>query len=91
MADVDQHNHHCLYILESAAHDADFFIFFEQTVVPVQLETEATFSFLLYFLHEFLFPFFDEGHKLISENEFALDFTFGIIQLRGFLFYGVCD
>ena len=50
MADVDEHDHHCLDVFKSAAHDAYFFIFFEEAVVPVDLEPDIALGLFFYSL-----------------------------------------
>ena len=47
MTDVDQHDYHCLDIFESATHDAYFFIFFEEAVIPVDLEPDIALGLFL--------------------------------------------
>ena len=47
MTDVYQHDYHCLDVFKAAAHDAYFFIFFEEAIVPVDLEPDIALSLFL--------------------------------------------
>ncbi len=91
MADVDDHHHHGLHVLQLTVHDAHGLLLLEEAVLLLGLELDGAPGLLLDALHQLLLFLLDEAHQLVREDELALDLGLGVVQLRRLLLDGVCD
>lgn len=91
MADVYQHYHHGLHVLQASAHHADGFVFLVDAVVAVLLETDGAFDLLFDLLQEPFLLLLDEVDEGFWEDELALDLALGVVELGRFLLDGIGD
>jgi len=91
VANIDEHDHHGLDVFQPAAHDTYFFIFFEQSVISVDLKPDVALCLFFDSLQQFFLFFLDVRHHLVHKNKFAFNFALGVVELGWFFFDRISD
>lgn len=89
MADVYDHYHHGLHVLQLAVHYAHRLLFLQQTVFLLGLELDGALGLFLDALQQLLLFLLNEGDQLVREDELALYLGLSVVQLGRLLFDGI--